>query len=146
MVSDVLLRDVMALLLVAYRVIGATDSAKYTGLRLQLSQALERNVGEVATVYRMSPGFPRMRSVNENGSVSELHQGAAPVSPRELRGTVYPGDSSIRNTDQVTVQIHSLVLKRDDAVVAENVPVLAVWVPHRLGAGWYVQHNDDDVV
>jgi hypothetical protein len=32
----------------------------------------------------------------------------------------------------VTIQIHSLDLIRDNALVAENVPVVAVWVPARL--------------
>ena len=56
--------------------------------------------------------------------------------PRERRGEVYPGDRAIRDNANVTIQIHILDLTREDRVVAENVPVLVVWVPERLARSW----------
>ena len=88
----------------------------------------------------MSGGRGRERGIDEDGEMStNLYQGAAPVYPKELRGTVYPGDHSIRNQDNVTIQIHTLNLTRNDAVVVENVPVIAVWVPARLARAWIAQ-------
>ena len=59
--------------------------------------------------------------------------------PLPRRGEVYPGDRAIRDDDNVTVQIHTLKLMRDKQEVAQNVPVLAVWVPARLARAWIAQ-------
>ncbi len=136
---DVPLAAVIDQLLVRLRITGTTDSQRYTGLLLQLSKALEDNPDEVCAVYRMSPSATRERSIDENGEVTNLFQGAAPVQPRERRGEIYPGDLAIRQKDNVTVQIHTLNLKRDDSVVAEGVVVAAVWVPARLARAWVSQ-------
>jgi hypothetical protein len=137
--ENVPLRQVVEQLLVRMRIIGITDSQRNTGLLLQLSKALENNPDEVCAIYRMSGGRRRQRGVDEDGEVTNLFQGEAPVNPRELRGTVYPGDRAIRDDENVTIQIHTLNLTREDAAVAENVPVLAVWVPARLAQGWLAQ-------
>jgi hypothetical protein len=133
------LLQVVEELLVRVRITGTTDSQRNTGLLLQLSKALEQNPDEVCTVYRMSGGRRRQRGIDENGEVANLFQGEAPVQPRALRGTVYPGDRNIRDNDNVSVQIHTLDLTRDDVVVVENVPAVAVWVPARLARAWVAQ-------
>ena len=46
-----------------------------------------------------------------------------------------------RDDDTVTIQLHTLQLRRADAVVAENVPVIAVWIPRRLELDWISQHQ-----
>ncbi|MGC1890864.1 MAG: hypothetical protein WA709_33120, partial [Stellaceae bacterium] len=91
------------------------------------------------TVYWMSPAARRRRGVDENGEVTQLFQGEAPVQPRERRGEVYPGDRAIRDNDAVTIQLHTLDLTREDVVILEDVPVVAVWVPARLARGWVSQ-------
>ena len=137
------LRAVIEQLLVRIRITGNTDSQRSTGMLLQLSKALEDNPDEVCTVFRMSPRSRRRRGVDEDGEVTNLFQGAAPVQPRERRGEVYPGDSAIREDGIVTIQIHTLDLTRDEGgtqrVIMENVPVIAVWVPARLARGWVNQ-------
>ena len=136
---DVPLRAVIEQLLVNNRITGTTDSQRNTGLLLQLSKALEDDPDEVCTIYRISPVTGRGRGIDENGEVTNLFQGEAPVYPRERRGEVYPGDRAIRDDDHVTVQIHVLKLTRDNQEVAQNVPVLAVWVPARLARAWIAQ-------
>lgn len=126
-------------LLVKMRITGTTDSQRNTGLLLQISKALETNPDESCTIYRMSGGRRRERGVDEDGEVLNLYQGEAPVQPRDQRGTVYPGDRRIRDHDNISVQIHNLNLTREGVVVAENVPVLAVWVPARLAHAWVAQ-------
>lgn len=138
---DVPLRTVIEQLLVKMRITGTTDSQRNTGLLLQLSKALEDDPNEVCTIYRMSPASVkgRVRGVDENGEVTNVFQGEEPVKPRERRGEVYPGDRAIRDDDNVTVQIHMLNLARDKLQVAQNVPILAVWIPARLARAWIVQ-------
>ena len=142
--AGVPLRTVLEQLLVRMRITGTTDSQRNTGLLLQLSKALEDDPNEVCTVYQMSPARRRLRGVDENGEVTNLFQGEAPVNPRERRGEVYPGDRAIREDGRVSIQIHTLDLTREDEgrgarVIKENVPVIAVWVPARLARAWINQ-------
>lgn len=143
--TGVALRDVIEGLFVRMRVTGTTDSQRYTGMLLQLSKALEDNPDEVCTVFRMSPAARRRRGIDENGEVTNLFQGEAPVQPKEQRGEIYPGDRAIRDDGNVTVQIHAIDLTREESgaqrIVAENVPVLAVWMPARLSRGWLDQNQ-----
>ena len=137
---DVSLEDVVNRLIVPTRITGTTDSKHYIAILLILSNALESNPLESCTVYNISHGLARKRSINENGEVSELFQGAAPVKPRERRGEVYPGDRACRDETNVTVQIHTLDLFDDEKnQVIGNVPIIAVWIPSRIGSGWLVQ-------
>jgi hypothetical protein len=137
--ENVPLLQVVEDLLVKMRITGTTDSQRNTGLLLQISKALEDDPDEVCTVYRMSGGRRRERGVDEDGEVLNLYQGEAPVQPRDQRGTVYPGDRRIRDDDNISVQIHTLNLTREGRVLAENVPVLAVWIPARLARAWVAQ-------
>lgn len=133
------LHRVVEQLLVSMRITGTTDSQRNTGLLLQLSKALEDNPEETCAIFMMSPAAKRRRGIDENGEVTNLFQGEAPVYPLERRGEVYPGDRAIRDDDNVTIQIHTLDLTRNDQVVKENVSVLAVWIPSRLARAWIVQ-------
>ncbi|MCC6486914.1 MAG: alpha-1,4 polygalactosaminidase [Candidatus Hydrogenedentes bacterium] len=145
--EDVPLRAVVEQLLVQMRITGITDSQRNTGLLLQLSKALDDDPEETCAVYRMSPTQRRQRGVDDNGEVTNLFQGEAPVSPRERRGEIYPGDRAVRDNDRVTIQIHTLDLTQGDEgrgnrrVVMENVPIIAVWVPARLARGWLDQRQ-----
>ena len=136
---DISLRAVIEQLLVNIRITGTTDSQRNTGLLLQLGKALEYDPEEVCSIYRMSPVTGRSRGIDEKGAITNLFQGEAPVHPRERRGEIYPGDRAILDDDNVTVQIHTPNLTSDGQEVAQNVPILAVWVPARLALSWIVQ-------
>ena len=135
------LYDVLEQLLVRMRITGTLDSQRNTGMLLQLSRALESVPDELCTIYRMSRGEKRQRGVKENGEVTNLFQGEAPVHPRQRRGEIYPGDRAIRDRDTVTIQIHMLDLTQGDNVVMETVPVIAVWMPARLARAWVSQNQ-----
>lgn len=136
---DIQLRRVVENLLLRMRVTGTTDTQLNLGLLLQLARALENNPEEICTIYRMSPARDRERGVDDSGEITNLYQGEAPVFPVDRRGSVYPGDRALRDPGNVTVQIHILNLTRDGNVIAQHVPVLAVWVPGRLRRGWLAQ-------
>ena len=111
---DVPLVDVVKNLLIPYRLTAPRDTKELTGVLLQLSHALEQDENERCVVYRMSPSHQRHRSVNDNGKISNLFQGAVPVNPPNLRGTVYRGDRYIRKSEEVTIQVHFIDLVQDE--------------------------------
>ena len=138
--EEVPLQAVLENLLLRYRVTAVRDSQLQTGMLLQLGHAIEIDNEETCTVYVMSHGENRQRAVDETGKISELYQGQYPVE-RARRGEIYPGDRALRAHDQVTVQIHRLELRQGDQTVAEDVYVIAVWVPARMAIGWVDQHQ-----
>ncbi|MEX2375298.1 MAG: Z1 domain-containing protein [Dehalococcoidia bacterium] len=125
-------------LIVPFRVTGANDTRELIGVMLQLSEALRQNDREGCTVYHMSPDFPRQRATDENGRINELFQGPTRVA---AGGYSYPGDSAFHDEDVVTVQLHSLNLRQQGVVVAERVPVIAIWLPARFAVDWIAQHQ-----
>lgn len=139
--QDVALINVVENLLLPYRLTASSDTQEITGVLLQLSHALEKNADEQCTVYQMSPDYSRRRAVDDNGKIRNLFQGAAPVDPPSLRGSVYPGDRKMHESENVTIQVHFVDLTQNEVVVAEAVPVIAVWVPRRMGLSWVTQNQ-----
>lgn len=134
------LSQVVGELIVPFRVTGAADTRELIGVMLQISKALEDNGGEECTVYEVSPEFERSRAIDGNGRINELFQGATRLASG---GYSYPGDAAFKDDDTVTIQIHRIDLRRDGGVVAEQVPVIAIWVPRRLGIDWIAQHQPE---
>lgn len=132
------LAQVMEQLIVPFRVTGAADSRDFIGVLLQISEALRNHPDELCTVHEMSPEYARQRGIDENGRINELFQGATRLA---AGGYSYLGDSTYRDDNVVSVQIHRLGLKQGGAIVAERVPVIAIWVPGRLGIAWVAQHQ-----
>ena len=131
---EVPLRDAIKQLLVRMRINDIADSQRNSSMLLQLGRALDSNLNEVCTVYRMSPRTGRRRSVDENGKVKNLFQGKDRIKPEK-----YPGDREIRDQDNVTIQIHMIALKQGNEEIMKNVPVIAVWVPKRLARPLIIQ-------
>lgn len=132
------LAQVLEQLVVPFRVTGAADTRVFIGVLLQLSEALREHHGELCTLHEMSPEYARQRAIDENGRINELFQGATRLA---AGGYGYLGDSVYRDDDIVSVQIHRLDLKQGGAIVAERVPVIAIWVPARLAIDWVAQHQ-----
>lgn len=126
-------------LLVRIQVFSTKDIHDNIGLLLQLERALEKNPDEVCTIYQMSFKIRRERSLRDGGTISYLFQGPAPVRPVERQGSIYPGDLKLHDADDVTIQLHTIDLTEGKEIVKRNVPVVAVWVPERLAAGWISQ-------
>ena len=133
--------NVVEELLVPYRFTAPGDTKEITGVLLQLARALEEIPGEQCVVYRMSPGFSRRRTVDNDGKIRNLFQGAFPVIPRSIRGSIYPGDQKIHEPRDVTIQIHFIDIAQRKELVAKNVPVISIWIPQRLKLSWVVQEQ-----
>ena len=136
------LQDLVDSLLAPFRTSNARDAASMTSLYMHLSRALEDNPDETAVVYRMRPRYRPRRRVNNDGRVLELQQGPTRSNGDDGQRYSYPGDLKFQAEDQVTVQIHCVeLIDDDDNVVARDVPVLAVWVPKRMGQNLLVQEQ-----
>lgn len=135
---------VLADLLVAYRISDAADTQNMTGLLLQLSGALELDPRETADVYRMRPKYLGERDINASGQITSarrLFQGPTRVRGQGGQTYSYPGDMAFRPDDRVAVQIHRYNLKQHKQIIAQDRPVIAVWVPRRMGLDWLVQNQ-----
>lgn len=140
--NEVPLQTVMENLLVPFRVTGAIDSQRNTALLLQLGKILEDDPGKTCAVYQMSAGHKRLRGVGDEGKIKYLYQGEAPVEPRSLRGTIYPGDQAIRDGKRITVQIHYLDLRDDERnIISPDTYVVAVYLPKSLAKTYVVQQE-----
>lgn len=137
MAESVPLARVFEHLLTRLRITRAGDSQRYTGLLLQVGAYLESHPDAVANVYYMSRGATRDRTVNRDDEIPTLYQGADPVDPPALRGTVYPGDREIKAASGLTVQIHRVRVRRPDGDI--EVSTIAVWVPSEMARDWVVQ-------
>lgn len=142
--TDVPLQEAYGKLLAQLRVTSPSDSLRFTGLLLQIRTYLEEHPGATCTLYVMRPDMDRVsfRSVDGSGEIPEggLFQGAYP----DTRGEVYRGDRQLRARRGLTIQIHRLdQVRREREVVAVDVPVIAVWVPRELAAGWIAQDQGD---
>ena len=139
--ESVPLERVLSDLLAPYRISDAKDTQETTGLLLQLSKAWERDEDETAAVYVMRPKYPGSREVDASGrigSIRRLFQGPTRVRSKS-RVYSYPGDMRFHDPNRVTVQIHRYELRRGGATVAQDVPIVAVWVPRRMRLDWIVQ-------
>src|SRR5258708_8749219 len=136
-VSNVSLDFVYRELLTKFLVTRSGDSHHYNGLLRQLKIYLEQSPAEQCkcTIYLMSEGKPRRRSVDANDVIPTLFQGPNP----DKTGEYYPGDRQIRDEQAVTIQIHKLTVRKDKNVIADDVPTIAVALPKEMSADWIVQ-------
>jgi len=130
--AEVPLRQVFEELLVDWKTATWADSNKFTGLRLQIESYLEKcendQVNPLCSLIEMSSWLPRERNF-EGGLVKALHSST-------YQPTGYKGDGAAKTEGQVTVQLHNLRLTAGTTTVAENVPLLALWIPRDLAKPW----------
>jgi len=117
------------------------DAQNFLGVLTVVRAHLDEFSGATCSVYRMSCGMTRERTLNDASEIPNLFQGAAPVNPPERRGSIYPGDREIHAADGVTVQIHNLVLRGTDGDEKRDVPNVAVWIPRGMGGDVIIQNQ-----
>jgi hypothetical protein len=119
------------------------DAVSFSALRVLLAVAQDQG-DELCRVHRMMAHSParRRRGLDRDYRIKNLFQGSNAA-------TGYRGDREVKSNDQVTVQLHRLQLRGDDGtedgagahVIAEDVPVLAIWVPQRLDTSLILQRS-----
>ena len=118
------------------------DSQQFTAVLSLLQRIVEHESNTSATVYLMSGGRNRERRVDREdrlGNVSTLFQGANPSERGPRRGSIYPGDSAIRASTGVTVQIHTLTIIRENGERHQNIPAIAIWIAAGLARPILIQ-------
>ncbi len=140
--EDVSLRRAYEDLLIPLRLTEERDSQLFTGLLLQVKAYLDEHPDTRCTVYQMSKGKSRLRSVNDDEEIPTLFQGAnyADTAHKDM---VYPGDERERASQGITIQIHTLQVRQKDRgpLIADNVPTVAVWIPQSMAKEWLVQEQ-----
>jgi hypothetical protein len=129
-------------LLIPLRFTSERDSQIFTGAMLQIDDYLQKHPDSTCTVYRMSGGSERMRSVDDAEEIPTLFQGAN-YADAGHRDEIYPGDDGIRAAEGLTIQIHTLEVRQKNRgpVIAQDVPTVAVWVPAVMARDWMVQEQ-----
>lgn len=140
LVAEVPLRRAYEDLLSPLRFTSERDSQLFTGAMLQIDNYLQEYPDAKCTVFRMSGGGERMRSVDDDEEIPTLFQGANYADPAH-RDQIYPGDERIRTAGELTIQIHTLEVRKKNRgdVIARDVPTVAVWVPAVMARDWLVQ-------
>lgn len=129
------------------------DAPSFSAAELAIQWHLRSNPEASAVVYLIAAqrtslpgGGKRRRQIDDHGRIVNLFQGAAPVHPVKLRGSVYPGDRYIRADETVTVQIHDLDLTdsaQPSNLLRGHVPVVSVWVPKFMRVGVFTEMATD---
>lgn len=143
-VENVSLKSIYEDLLQPLRLTDERDSQLFTGMLLQLDDFLQapEHRDTKCTVYLMSKGETRLRSVNDDEEIPTLFQGANYADDAH-KDTVYPGDDRERSANGITIQIHMLEVREKNRgrLIADKVPALAVWVPQEIAREWLVQER-----
>lgn len=128
--AELSLKDCLEQLLNKLKYTYLKDSNAYSSLRGSIQGYLEDHPEELCSVYLMGARSledwtTRTRALSAKGEIKALFQGS---NSREGELT-YPGDERIKNTDQISIQIHMLDLRES----YDQVATLAIWVPRRIG-------------
>lgn len=114
-------------LLTAYRFPRLEDSQKFGAILRLVQRRLASHPDESCTIFLMGSGERRRRRYTDN-AIDQLFQGVQ----YDKQGETYPGDRKIRAPQGITVQLSNLDLGEPNALIAENLPMIAVWVPAAL--------------
>ena len=138
---DVPLASAYEHLLMALRFRRLDDAQDFLGVLVIISRHIDHNPDATCTIYQMSGGAPRRRTLNSNGKIPYLFQGAAPVNPPSRRGSIYPGDSGLHSPDGVTIQLHTLDLhtSQSEPVAYPSTPNIAIWTPQSMAGDVIIQ-------
>lgn len=137
------LREVYSQLILGLRFPNLSDAQNLLGVIVIIRQLLDANVDEMCTLYQMSGGHPRERTLDADGKIRQLLQGAYPVNPPARRGEIYPGDRAIHDGNSITIQIHNLNIKKERTgpVVFPQIPDVAIWIPPRSSNDVLIQNQ-----
>lgn len=125
--KDVSLRMVHEELLTKVSVRRLEDSQLMAAILRLVQVHLINHPDDNCTIFLMAGG-KRQRRGYENDKIKELFQGRQ-YAQNQL---TYPGDREVRGSAGISVQLRYLDLGEPNALVAENVPHLAMWIPNDI--------------
>jgi len=125
---DIPLQMAHSELLTRYRVSRLDDSIQFGPLLRLIQLHLMANPDDTCTVFLMAEGNPRRRSYQDD-RIAQLFQGRQYATQDGQRILTYAGDRELRGSRGITVQMRYLNLGEAPALIAVNVPHIAVWVP-----------------
>ena len=130
------LREVYEQFLVPSKVPDVDDSQAYYGVMLQIQEYMETHPNEVCDIYAMRPAEVTRRAISsDTEQIDYIFQGANKPKTDPMH---YPGDLRIHGDGRLTIQLRRLTLTGGGREL-NDVPVLAIWVPSKMGATWVVQ-------
>ena len=140
---DVPLQMIQEELLTRFRVSRLDDSARFGPLLRLVQHRLITTPNDTCTVLLLAEGHRRRRgyepeefdddgNVTKQGAIKELFQGRQYAGRGDQRHLTYPGDREVRGNTGLTVHMSYLDLGEPDALIADNVPHVAVYVPAAL--------------
>jgi hypothetical protein len=100
------------------------DSLKFGALLRLAQRQLRNDIATECTVFLMAEGEARRRD-QEGGKIKQLFQGRQ----YDVQGVTYNGDRAVKDDNVLSIQLHYVDIGSADALVAQNVPLVAVWVP-----------------
>ena len=108
-----------------------TDTYLFTHLVNMINEYLSKNKEKKGSVYFMSGRQPRERRLSNKDEIEQLFQG----SNSEKGELIYPGDREIKNSEEVSIQIHKLLLKDKETkkIIFNDIYTIAIWLPYELG-------------
>jgi Z1 domain len=115
-------------LLTRYRISRLEDSQQFGALLRLIQLHLIEQPDATCTVFLLAEGHSRRRDYQDDG-FPQLFQGPQYATQAGQRIRTYPGDREVRGPQGITIQMGYLNLGQPDALVAENVPHIVVWVP-----------------
>jgi hypothetical protein len=106
------------------------DSAEFTSIKSIIQKYSEEHLGSQVAIYLMKKGEIRERRLTPRDEIQQLFQGKNPRTGE----VIYPGDSEIKDFNNLTIQIHRLnLVNRETGEVFEDVYSIAVWIPEKMG-------------
>jgi hypothetical protein len=141
--NNVPLRDAFDQLLLRLVFSRLSDAQNFLAVLVIIRNHLRSYPDATCTVYEISHGLSRRRTLNDAAEIPNLLQGAAPVNPPERRGEVYPGDRSIHAENEMTIQIHMLDLAdhATGASLFEDILNVAIWLPDGMAGDVLIQEQ-----
>ena len=113
------------------------DGQKYFGAMLQIHQYLQNHPDENCVIYQISPTERRRRAVDpDSDEIDQLFSGA---NGRPGDTDYDPGDRHLHDGDRLSIQLHRLNLTQEGQALADDVPVVAIWIPTKMANDWLVQ-------
>ena len=128
--SDFSLQALHEELLTRFRVTRLEDSLQLGPLLRLVQLHLIDQPNETCTVFLMAEGQRRRRSYQDD-QISQLFQGRQYATEGKEKILTYPGDRDVRGPG-LTVHMSYLDLGEEGALIAENIPHIAVWVPDAM--------------